>query len=235
MRETIIDLAGLRTTCVGAEGPTSLVVTLLHGFAMRPSDLSPFAHSLGTPGVFLFPEGWLPGHEGRAWWDIDTEERAAARVAGPRDLADRDPPGLEAARSRIGALLREVRVRFTPQRLVLGGFSQGGMLALDTLLATDHRIDALVLLSSSRLAIHTWPPLLRRLAGLPVFLSHGRADGDLAFAGAERLHHTLASAGADVTWVPFDQGHEVPLLVWRQLRKFLSQFIPPELDQTPKP
>ena len=26
---------------------------------------------------------------------------------------------------------------------------------------------------------------------------------------------------ADVTWQPFDGGHEVPLVVWRHLRKFL--------------
>lgn len=235
MLETVIDLAGLRTTCVSTEGPPSLVVTLLHGFAMRPSDLSPFAHSLGIPGAFLFPEGSLPGEQGRAWWEIDAVERAAARAAGPRDLAALDPPGRPAARSRIDALLGEIRSRFAPQRLVLGGFSQGGMLALDTLLATNHPIDALVLLSSSRLAIHTWPPLLGRIAGLPVFLSHGRADGDLAFAGAERLRDTLASAGAAITWVPFDQGHEVPLLVWRQLRKFLTQFIAAGSEQTAKP
>jgi phospholipase/carboxylesterase len=234
MLETIIDLAGLRTTCVGGEGPASLVVTLLHGYAMRPSDLSPFAHSLGIPGVYLFPEGPLCGEQGHAWWDIDTAERAAAVATGPRDLAELDPPGRLAARSRIGALLSEIRIRFTPQHLVLGGFSQGGMLALDTILATDHRIDALVLLSSSRLAIHTWPPLLGRIAGLPVFLSHGRADSDLAFTGAERLRDTLASAGADVTWVPFDQGHEVPLVVWRQLRKFLAQFVTPASEQTAK-
>ncbi|MGE5183235.1 MAG: hypothetical protein ACM31C_14295 [Acidobacteriota bacterium] len=30
-----------------------------------------------------------------------------------------------------------------------------------------------------------------------------------------------AAGGAHVTWLPFDGGHELPLVVWRGLRKFL--------------
>jgi phospholipase/carboxylesterase len=61
-----------------------------------------------------------------------------------------------------------------------------------------------------------------RLRGLPVLVSHGRADADLAFAAGERLRDLLAGGGADVTWVPFEQGHEIPLEVWRALRKFMT-------------
>jgi phospholipase/carboxylesterase len=53
-------------------------------------------------------------------------------------------------------------------------------------------------------------------------VSHGRGDTDLAFAAGEALRDLLVSGGAAVTWVPFDQGHEIPLVVWRGLRKFLS-------------
>jgi predicted esterase len=30
---------------------------------------------------------------------------------------------------------------------------------------------------------------------------------------------------APVTWVPFDGGHEIPLIVWRALRKFLNALL----------
>jgi phospholipase/carboxylesterase len=56
-----------------------------------------------------------------------------------------------------------------------------------------------------------------------VLISHGRADSDLAFAAGESLRDCLTTAGAATTWVPFDQGHEVPLVVWRRLRKFLLE------------
>jgi phospholipase/carboxylesterase len=56
-------------------------------------------------------------------------------------------------------------------------------------------------------------------------MSHGEADPDLAFSTGEALRDVLAAAGASVEWVPFEQGHEIPLLVWRRLRKFLQARI----------
>ncbi len=37
----------------------------------------------------------------------------------------------------------------------------------------------------------------------------------------------LVSAGASVAWVPFDGGHEIPFMVWRELRKFLRSIARP--------
>ncbi|MEO6688976.1 MAG: hypothetical protein ABIS07_13165, partial [Dokdonella sp.] len=106
------------------------------------------------------------------------------------------------------------------RRLVLVGFSQGGMLAMDYTLH-DGCPDALVLLSSSRIAFSDWEPRLRRLAGLPVLVAHGHADAELAFAAGENLRDAAIAGGAVVSWVPFDGGHEIPLVVWRSLRQFL--------------
>jgi len=30
--------------------------------------------------------------------------------------------------------------------------------------------------------------------------------------------------GAAVDWLPFDGGHEIPLVAWRRLRKFVTEF-----------
>ena len=111
--ERILDIAGLRTTAVGSpDAPLTLV--LLHGYAMRPSDLAPFAHSLGVPAFFLFPQGPLssPGG-GHAWWGVDEEARSAAIAAGPRDLANEYPPGLPAARLQLERFLDAVAPRHT--------------------------------------------------------------------------------------------------------------------------
>jgi phospholipase/carboxylesterase len=58
--------------------------------------------------------------------------------------------------------------------------------------------------------------------------SHGRADPDLAFSAAEKLNLALNEAGASLTWVPFEGGHEIPFPVWRQVRRFLSDHAPAE-------
>ena len=54
--EQTLELAGLRTTVVGAQSAV-LTVILLHGYAMSPADLAPFAHSLRLPARFVLPRG----------------------------------------------------------------------------------------------------------------------------------------------------------------------------------
>jgi phospholipase/carboxylesterase len=223
--ERTIEIAGLTTTAVGnTEAPLTLV--LLHGYAMRPADLSPFAHSLGVPALFLLPQGPVTSPiGGHAWWSVDLEAREAAISRSPRDLANDYPVGLAAARDQLGAFLDAVVTRFQPRRLALGGFSQGGMLSLDWVLRGSRPVDSLVLLSASRLAARDWEPHRVRLRDLPVFVSHGETDQDLSFAAGERLRDFVLESAAQVTWVPFAGGHEIPLVVWRGLRKFLSALL----------
>lgn len=214
----------LPTTAVGHRD-APIVVVMLHGFTMTPQDLSPFAHSIGMPALWLFPEGRVParspGGGGRAWWDIDPDARSAALAIGPRDFATQSPPDLPAARAVMARYLDAAAALAGGRPLVVGGFSQGGMLVVDLLLRAPRPVSGLVFLSSSRIAVADWPPLPGRLAGVPALVSHGRDDPDLAFATGERLRDALVCAGADVTWVPFDGGHEIPLVVWRRMRQFL--------------
>ena len=234
--EEILHLAGLRVVAVGAPAGARLAVVILHGMSMEPSDLSPFAHSLGIPAWILLPEGPVVApSRGRAWWDVDAERRAAALARGPRDLAGEHPAGRPAARACLAALLAEVSRLSPGLPLIVIGFSQGGMLACDTLL---HAADdgwtmpppaCLMLLSSSRIAFDEWSGRTDPLRGLPVLVSHGRFDADLAFSAGEALRDALAAGGAQVTWVPFDGAHEIPLVVWRQIRKLSLRFAAPVL------
>jgi phospholipase/carboxylesterase len=228
--EDTLELGGLRTLAVGDPDAARVAVVLLHGFQMSPADLSPFALSLQAPAWFLFPEAPLPAEpRGRAWWHIDATLRAQALAAGPRDFADQHPPDLPVARDRLRALLSAVKRRMGARPLVLGGFSQGGMLACDSALRADLGLAALALFSASRICFDEWPALSAagRLRGLPVLVSHGALDDDLAFSAGEQLRDFLASAGAQVDWIPFAQGHEIPLVVWRRLRKLLTSLAAP--------
>jgi phospholipase/carboxylesterase len=191
---------------------------------MVPGDLSPFARSIGLPGWFLYPEGPVAAPPGRAWWHIDQTARLEALAKGPRDFAGQSPPDLPAARARLTALLDAVVAAAPGVPLIVGGFSQGGMLVCDTLLRAERRVDGLVLLSTSRVNFAGWGPHLASgaLQGVPALMSHGQSDADLAFSAGEGLRDALAQAGVSAEWVPFAEGHEIPLVVWRRLRKFLQ-------------
>jgi phospholipase/carboxylesterase len=228
-RQEIIEVAGLPAIAVGAPDAACLVV-MAHGFAMSPADLAPFAHSLGVDARWLFPEGPVgaalePGvPHGRAWWHIDPAARLAALARGPRDFAPQHPPDLPAARDRFRAVMDAALTEAAGRPVIVGGFSSGGMLAFDVLLRAARPLAGLVLLSATRIAADEQAPFVTAgpLAGLPMFVSHGRADDDLAFAAGEALRDAAIAAGADVTWMPFDGGHEIPLVVWRGLRRWLA-------------
>ena len=223
--ERLEEIAGLPTTVIGpAQAPLTLV--LLHGYAMRPADLAPFAHSLGIPALFLYPEGpHTSPMGGHAWWEVDLGAREAALNIGPRDLAEDSPRGLPRARERLDEFLCAVAAKYPSPKRVLGGFSQGGMLSLDHVLRGSRPVDALALLSASRIALTEWLPHRGRLRDLPVYVSHGSTDNDLAFSAGERLRDFVLESSAQLTWVPFEGGHEIPLVVWRGLRKFCAGLL----------
>ena len=204
------------------------VIVLLHGFSMRADDLSPFGSSLGLEASFVFPEGprdlLSEGLGGRAWWSIDTARRDADVARGvERDLSPEDPAGLPAARETLLMLLDEVGRRWSGRPLFLGGFSQGAILSLDVVLRARPALSGLILLSGARITADAWAPLFGAVRGLDVFQSHGRRDRELSYTAAASLAADLADSGARVTWRPFDGGHEIPLVVFRELKKFIRQ------------
>lgn len=218
MQEAVVNLGGLNAIAVG-DPDAATVVVVLHGREMSGADLAPFAHSLSVSAYFVFPDAPLAVARGRTWWPVDSEARLRRLSQGPMDLLAMDPPGRAEARGQLDALLGQ----FGSRRRMLVGFSQGGMLAMDFVLHGG-RVDALALLSSTRIAFADWQPRLPVLAGLPVLVAHGRADAELSFAAGEGLRDAAMAGGADVTWLPFEGGHEIPLVVWRGLRHFLRRL-----------
>lgn len=199
---------------------------------MDPAVLRPMVDAIALPGPTWIPAGPVRHADGtHSWWAVDPAHRAARLAAGPSDLFDRHPAGRPAARAVLSRTLADARARWPGCRFVLVGYSQGGMLLMDWLLThADDTVVAdvagLALLSSTCIALDEWLPNAGRLKGVPALVTHGRADGDLGFAAGERLCRLLQGAGAAVQWLPFDGGHEMPLVVWRALRRFVLGLAP---------
>jgi phospholipase/carboxylesterase len=205
----------------GGSGPPTLV--LLHGFGSSAEEWLPFTQTIEwpAPGRFVFPQA--PGRTerpgGRAWWPLELEPFSpTARDA--TELSRTRPPGLEPAAAAVTGLLR--RLAWSPGGdIVLGGFSQGAMVASDVAFRSTARIAALVLLSGAPVDEASWHRGYPARRDLPVFIAHGRSDAVLPFTGSERMQRDLAAAGLRVAWVPFDGGHEIPAEVVVSLNAFL--------------
>ena len=214
----------------GGKGPPNLM--LLHGYGSSAEGWLPYAQSIPFPpnGRFSFPQGpekvmrsdgVLGGH---AWWNLDLAAHLRPGKMGV-DLTQEDPAGLE----RAGRLVRRSLVsegNSAGQPFVLGGFSQGAMVSCQLAFTSDEPLAALVLLSGTPVDRAGWRGQMARRRGLPVFMSHGRADNILPFDLAERLRAELVDAGLTVTFLPFDGGHEIPGEVVVALGKFLAELKP---------
>lgn len=213
----------------GGDGP---VVVLMHGYGAPGDDLVPLAPALGLPEAvrFVFPEAPLSPPElrafgGRAWWQLDLFAlQKAAAEGGGRDF-DAVPEGLPAAHAQADAMLDQLERELgaSRDRIILGGFSQGSMLACDLALRTQRKFAGLVLLSSTLLSASEWQPLMAARKDLPVLLTHGTHDPILPHARAEQLRDLLQAAGLDVSWVSFPGGHELPLPVLQALSAFVTK------------
>jgi predicted esterase len=217
------------TAWIEAVGAPRAAVMLLHGLDMAPAQLAPIAASLKLPALIALPSGPIAREGGgRAWWPVDDAARTARIEAGPADLHDSHPDGRGHARDAVHAVARVLRARAPGVPLVLAGFSQGAMLALDAVLqAPALPVDALALWSGSRLAFAEWAPALHRLHGVRVDLLHGRADANLGIAAGHSLRDALAGVGARVRWLPFDGGHEIPPQAWLALRRLVREVAAP--------
>ena len=214
------------TVWVEPAGDARAALILLHGLDMDPARLASIVKSLKLPALAALPAGPIArAGGGRSWWPVDDAARDARLRAGPADLHDSHPHGREHARDLVQATARALRERAPGVPLVLAGFSQGAMLALDAVLqAPPLIVDALALWSGSRLAFAEWAPSLHRLRGVPVDLLHGRDDANLGFDAGRSLHDALAGVGARVRWLPFDGGHEIPPQAWLALRRQVREL-----------
>ncbi|HKU37442.1 MAG TPA: hypothetical protein VJR89_04825 [Polyangiales bacterium] len=234
-----LEIAGLTVRLVGGTdregGGTGPLVVLLHGYGAPGEDLVPLWRVLDVPREvrFAFPAAPLEppdfaAYGGRAWWNIDVAALQQAAAQGKaRDLSREVPAGLPEARARVievlDGLQRELQV--PGESLVLGGFSQGAMLACDLALRTDRPLAGLVLLSGTLLSRDAWQPLMAARSALPILQSHGVQDPLLPFELAMQLRDLWRDAGASVEWVEFRGGHELPHNVLEALAKFLRRVV----------
>ena len=243
MKASRVSLGGLNCHLVhhGSDGPApEMAVVLCHGYGAPGTDLVPIGEevlrgeqSLGSRVLFAFPEAPLQPDElgpfgGRAWWNLDMERLVMAAQTGEWDrLKTEEPEGLAEARNALGDLIAELgaQLNLPVSRIVLGGFSQGAMLATDVALHLDESPAALCAFSGALICEERWTENAPKRSGLTVIQSHGRQDPLLPFFGAEMLRRLLDEAGLSVDFIPFDGPHTIPLEGIERLSRLLVDLL----------
>lgn len=216
-----------------------LVVVLCHGFGAPEHDLVPIADELfelcpdlADSVEVIFPAAPLSLDHlgmlgGRAWWHIDMNELIGAIEHGNlRILRDRRPEGIDEARDLLLGVLDEVqqKTNLPRGRFVLGGFSQGSMLAVEAALHWSESPGGLCLWSSTLVSEAQWRVNVTRLKNIPVVQSHGRQDPILPFAAAVALRDLLIEAGAKMNFIEFDGPHTITLAGLQAMVEMLERL-----------
>jgi len=199
---------------------------ILHGYGADFTDLAPLSDVLGgnPNGTWIFPNGFLTTQfGGRAWFPIDVAELERAMATGVhRDLSQKRPQGMDQARQRLMPLYEDLLK--SHQKVVVGGFSQGAMMAMELALYGSKAPSGLVLFSGTLVDQGQWEQRLDKLDGVKIFQSHGTDDPLLAYEHAENLRNLMLSKDLDVQFVDFRGGHEIPQKVISQAQSFLNQI-----------
>jgi phospholipase/carboxylesterase len=108
----------------------------------------------------------------------------------------------------VDQILKETGL--TPDRVVLGGFSQGSMVATEVALHESATPAALLIYSGTLLCESRWRNLAQRKSTLKVFQSHGRSDTLLPYSGAEALHRLFVECAIEAEFLSFSGPHTIP-------------------------
>jgi len=175
-----------------AAGEPAGALVLLHGRGGNEHDFSRLHEDL-DPGhrlhVFV-PRGPVPVGDGRAEW------------------FDHDLPG-SVGRSASGMDAWLDTLPFERERIVLGGWSQGGaMTCVLGLSARRPRLASLVPLGAFFPLWEGWEPNLDPPLP-PVAIGHGTNDESIPVGWARVARQLLQAAGAEVAYAESPVGHEI--------------------------
>ncbi|MGL4219146.1 MAG: alpha/beta hydrolase-fold protein, partial [Shewanella sp.] len=187
------------------------VVIWLHGLGDSGAGFAPVVPALGLPADhsirFIFPHAPEQavtingGYIMRAWYDIKS-----------MDLHDRaDMQGVMASELSVQALIDEqIAAGIPSERIVLAGFSQGGVMSLFTGLRYPHKLAGIMALSCYLPTADVLPSQLSAAnANTPILLQHGEQDDVVPLSAGLLAKEALIAGGYQVQWQTYPMPHSV--------------------------
>lgn len=207
-----------------AQTPDALVIWL-HGLGDSGNGFAPIVPQLRLPGSmavrFVFPHAPVrpvtinSGMQMRAWYDIkslDFENRA-------------DVQGVQASAALVRQLIEdEIAKGVSSERIVLAGFSQGGVIAYHLGLSFDKPLAGIIALSTYMCEPQTFSERLHQAnRQTPVLVAHGLYDEVVPCALGKRAHEVLLEHHIPARWREYPMQHNVCLEEIQEISLWLQQ------------
>ena len=172
---------------------------------------------------FIFPNAPVQpvtingGMKMRAWYDI-LEMSMDRRV---------DIDGIYQSTKQIEALIqKEIDSGIASDKLILAGFSQGGVIALHAGLRYKHQLAGIVALS-------TYLPTLKQLKteqspvnhSTPVLMAHGIMDPVVPMQLGQQVNNALAAMEYNIEWHEYPMEHAICLEEIKHISAFINRIL----------
>ncbi|HKO21804.1 MAG TPA: alpha/beta hydrolase [Candidatus Eisenbacteria bacterium] len=180
---------------VPSERPDARVLLMLHGTGGDENDLLQLGQMLDPSAALLSPRGNVLEHGAPRFF-----RRLAEGVFDLEDLRRRTHELADFVEGAVKQYGLEGR------RIMAVGFSNGANIAASLLFLRPRVLHGAVLF---RAMVPFEPEKVPFLGGVPVLLSEGRFDPLVGRKVAERLARILETAGAEVTLIEQQSGHEL--------------------------
>lgn len=210
------------------KNPADQWIFLFHGYGADAYDLRSLSEVMarGTATHWIFPQGIHavpigPGWMGRAWWPI-AQRDLDGNIVDLEAWQNREPEGLVKLREGLLEWISSFEKDWS--KIVLGGFSQGAMLATDLFLHAPSTPRGLLALSGAVVNKPNWKAKTAARAGARFFQSHGRQDPVLPYRGASQLESLLTGGGLKGSLYSFDGSHEIPMNVIEKANEYLKSL-----------
>jgi phospholipase/carboxylesterase len=211
----------------GENAKTAII--MIHGYGASMHDLYGLSEVIETPFAcdWYFPDGHVAVPlgfmmEGRAWFPIDMAELEKHMMSGTfRSFADKCPQEFLDALAKMETFVLNVTKEY--DHVILGGFSQGAMLATHVG-SRLKKVDALMLFSGTLIANEILDNALAKSKAKPFIQSHGKSDPLLNYADAKKLFELLKLHGFNGEFVPFQGAHEIPMPVIAKVNDFIKEL-----------
>lgn len=181
-------------------------VIWLHGLGADGYDFADVVPNLGLPQDhrlrFIFPHAPMQpvtingGLSTRSWFDIRSMDL----------LNDVDSAGIRVSCHQVYKLIEhQVDQGISSDRIVLAGFSQGGLIALHAGLSYDHPLAGVMALS-------TWCPLVEQFylhRQMPMLIAHGQNDPIVPYELGLKAYEDLQAKGYHIDWHEYEMAHQV--------------------------
>ena len=196
----------------------------LHGLGADGHDFEPIVPELGLSDIairYIFPHAPIRpvsinnGDEMRAWYDFQFHSERGSSV------------DVQASADQIRLIIdQQLDAGIQSHRIILAGFSQGGVIALHTALRLQHRLAGVIAISTY---LHDPQGLETERhdenLALPIFMGHGQGDPMIPIMRAATARENLIRLGYDVTWQDYPMAHQVCLEEIEDIAIFIRRIL----------